>query len=205
MSQTVLFRTVILFLSALAISACATGPKPIGEWREEGFSGQLDRFLIIGVTSRSTRRRVFEDQFVEALAAQKITAIPSYNLITTTQELSRDAVERAIKGKGLGAVLVTRLIGIKQEEVYRKPDSYDYYASYSGFYDQALQQTNQGYYSQFKVLTLETNVYESGSGKLVWSMQSETLDSSRPRDLIEKQIGLTIGNLRKQGLLKSSP
>ncbi len=124
MNQTRFLKTITLILTALAITACAN-TRPVGEWSSEQFTGKLNNILIIGVTSRSTRRRVFEDKFVAELAALQVSATPSYKLITSSVNLTREVVENAIKGQGMGAVLVTRLAGIKEKEVYSQPNNKD--------------------------------------------------------------------------------
>ena len=200
MNQTKLFKSITLILTALVIAACAN-TRPVGEWRSEDFTGKLNNILIIGVTSRSDRRRVFEDKFVEELAALKVNATPSYKLIDSSLYLSRAVVENAIKGQGIGAVLVTRLAGVKDKEVYRQPDNQDENLSYFNYYDKSFHQANDGYTEQYRTVALETNLYDTASGELVWSMQSETMDASQPRHVIEDQIELTISTLAKRGLI----
>ena len=204
MNQSTTLRSIAITFAVFLMAGCATS-KTVGEWRSESFSGQVNNILIIGVTSRSTRRRVFEDKFVEGLAAGGTTAVPSYRLLESSLYLTRDVIERAIEGQNLGAVLVTRLAGVKEEEHYRLPASYDHERGYFGYYDHAWQETNTGYYSEYKIFTLETNLYDTTSGELIWSMQSETMDSSKPRQIIEDQIALTIKTLAKRGLIPAGP
>lgn len=191
----------MLFAAAALLGACASGPKPVGEWREPAYTEKVNNVLVIGVTSRSTRRRVFEDLFVQALSAYGVGGIPSYELITSTQELSRETVLAAIEGRDIDGIIVTRLVGIEEDEVYKAPPSYDYYRDFHGYYDHALQRNNKSYYSQFQILTLETNLYETNTRTLVWSMKSEVIDSDQPRHLIEEQIRLSIKHLEQQGLI----
>jgi hypothetical protein len=115
--------------------------------------------------------------------------------------LSRETVVAAIEGRDIDGVIVTRMVGVKEDEVYKAPPDYDYYRDFHGYYDHALQRNNKSYYSQFKTLTLETNLYETTARTLVWSMKSEVIDSQQPRHLIEEQIQLTIDHLKKQGLI----
>ena len=204
MIQTTLLKFIILILTALVITAC-TSTGPIGEWRKEGFSGKLDDILVIGVTSRSTRRRVFEDKFVEEFAALGINATPSYELIESSMYLSREIVEKAIQGRNLGAVVVTRLAAIKEAEVYQPPDDQDENLSYFSFYDKAFHQQDRGTTSSYGVLTLETNLYDTQSGELVWSMQSEAIDASQPRHIVEEYIALATKTMAKRGLIKANP
>ncbi len=204
MNQIKLYQTITLTLTALVITACAN-TSPVTEWNNEGFKGKLNNILVIGVTSQSRRRQIFEDKFVAGLAALKVNATPSYELIDSSLYLSRKVVENAIKGRNMGAVLVMRLAGIKEKEVYRQPDYQDENMTYFTYYDKAFHQSNDGYYDQYKVVTLETNLYDIQSGELVWSMQSETMDPSQPRQVVEAQIELTISILAKRGLIQGTP
>ncbi len=202
MRQRAIFRPALLFLVASLLGACASSaPKPVGEWREPGYSGKVTNVLVIGVTSRSTRRRVFEDLFSQALAEHGVTATASYELITSTLELSRETVLAAIEGRNMDGIIVTRMVGVKEDEHYKAPPDYDYYRDFHGYYDHALQQNNKSYYSQFRVLTLETNLYETATRTLVWSMKSEVIDAQQPRHIIEEQISLSLDHLKKQGLI----
>lgn len=200
MTKTSLVKTVTLALTVFVIAGCAN-TKPIGEWSNKSFSGKLNNILIIGVTSRSDRRQIFEDKFVKGLGALKVNATPSYELIESSLYLSRAVVENAIKGQDIEAVLVTRIAGVKEKEVYRAPDNQDENLSYFSYYDKSFHQANDGYTAQYRTVALETNLYDTESGELVWSMQSETMDASQPRQVIEDQIELTISTLAKRGLI----
>ncbi len=189
-----------LFLAVATLPSCST-TKPVGEWRSDRFSGRLDNILVIGVTTRHELRYVFENGFVEALAAAGVKGAPGYKLITSTRQLSREEVEKAIRGHEFDGVLITRLVGSRQKDVYQLPADYDYERGYFGYYDHALQETNEGYYAQYRILTLQTNLYDVASEALVWSMKSETMDASKPRDIIEDQIDLTIKTLLRHGLI----
>ena len=201
MKRPAMLRSFFLFACVVLTSACTTGVKPIGEWRDPAYTGKIDNILIVGATSRSTRRRVFEDLFVEALATTNVRSVTSYSLVINTLELSRDTVMQAIEGQNIDAVLVTRLLGVKEKEVYKIPSDYDHHDDYVEYFDLAVSQSNRGYYSQFKVVTLETNVYDARSGNLIWSMQSDTIDRTAPRHVLRDQINLTIHMLGNQGLL----
>jgi len=206
MNQTRFFKLLTLSLTALVIVACAsTGP--IGEWRKEGFADALNDILVIGVTSRSTRRRVFEDKFVEEFAALGVNATPSYQLIESSMYLSRDLVEKAIQGRNLGAVLLTRLVAIKEAAVYQPPDDQneDEDLTYFTFYDKAFHQQDRGTTARYGVVTLETNLYDTQSGELVWSMQSQAIEASQPRHILEEYIALATKTLAKRGLIKANP
>jgi len=186
------------------LGACAS-TRPVMEWRDEGFSGQLNHILVIAALDKVTQRHSIEDGYVEALTAIPVTAVPSYTLMDSDLELSRETVDAAIEGQGFDAVLVTRLLGIEEVEEYQPPVSYDHYRSYHRYYQRSLDYSSPGYYRRYKILTLETNLYDTATQELIWSMQSETIDPSAPQDVIKAQIILTIERLTQGGLIAAQP
>ena len=198
-----LFRPLAIAITAVAISACAT--RPIAEWQDDSFSGPIDNVLIIAASDQQTNRRLFEDSFVKELADRKVKAISSYRLMPIDQVVSRETVEAAVKGQTVDLVLVTRLLGVEEVQAYHPPSYYPYNSSYSSYYSHAMQYSGPGYYESYKVLTLESNLYDTATQQLVWSMQSENFDASTPAKVIEQQIGLTIKTLSERGLVPAKP
>ena len=201
MNQTSLIRTTTLLLTALVMASCAN-IKTVDEWQMKEFEGQFNNFLIIGATSNADQRGMFENKFVELLTSENVVSLQSYKLIYDTRELSREVVAAAIKDKDIDAILITRLIALKQEEVYRRTEDRDEGMNYFTFYDNALRQSEDGYAAEFDVLTLETRIYDVLSGLMVWTMQSRNVDPSAPREVIHNQIKLTIDTLRERGLIQ---
>ena len=198
------FRTTCLLLTGLILGACAS-TRPVMEWRDEGFSGQLNHILVIAAADQATRRHAIEDDYVKALTAVPVTAVPSYTLMDSDIELSRETVEAAIEGQGFDGVLVTRLLGVEEVEEYQPPVTYDHYRSYHRYYQRSLDYSSPGYYRKYKIVKLETNLYDTATQELIWSMQSETIDPSAPQDVIEAQIILTIERLAQGGLVAAKP
>ena len=197
------FGIIALAAAALALAACAT-TRPANEWRNDSIEASIDKVLVIAAIQRSTQRRVYEDEFTSALEARGVTATPGYTLMTASTEVTRESVEQAIRGQDIDAVLVTRLLGIEDVEVYKPPPRHTHHRRYYGYYSHAMTETGAGYYRRFKVLTLETNLYDTHTRELVWSMQSESIEPTAPRTVINEQIDLTIERLQAQGLLAGS-
>ena len=200
MKYSALQHSIMLVLVALWVGACSSS-RPIDEWRSDNFAGTLDNILIIGVTSQSTRRRTFEDTFVSGLAALEVNATPSYKLLASSLELNKEIVTKAIEGKNIGAVLVTRLAGFSEKEVYQPSSDHDEDLSYFSISREGVKQIDEGYYEQHVVLTLETKIYDIASAALIWSMRSEIEDPTASRQAIQDQIKLTIDTLRKRRLV----
>ena len=206
-----IFKTLLAALIAATLAACAS-TKPTAEWINESYSGQVSHVLIIGATRRNERRREFESQFVNALEARGVSATASYKLLPTADELTRESVEAAIRGtqevsvpvifgEDIDAVLVTRLAAIKSADVVRRPANYDYDRDYITYYDHSLRRSSPVYDDEYRVLGLETNLYEVASTELIWKMQSQAITGSRQGEVIATQIELTIKALQKRKLI----
>ncbi len=195
---------IILALTTIALTACASAP-PVMEWRSESFTGKVDDIMIIGVSENAERRYTFETAFVEVLATNNTRAVPSRDLLTSAINLRREIVEKAIEGKQVGAVLITRIAGTKEKETYKLQDDYDYERADSGYYDRALQETNKGYYTNKKLVLLETRLFDTASGKLIWSLRSGTTAEMDPKKVITDLIKLTVTRLAKSGLIATKP
>jgi hypothetical protein len=196
--------TIILALTALALTACANKPPPV-ERRSKSFSGKVDDIMVIGVSENAERRFTFETSFVKALAANQTRAMPSREILTSSINLTREIVEKAIEGQQVGAVLITRIAGVKEKETYQLQDDYDYERADSGYYDIALQETNKGYYANEKLVLLETRLFDTASGKLIWSLQSGATAETEPKKIIKELIELTVTTLSKSGLIAAKP
>ncbi|MDH3219209.1 MAG: hypothetical protein OEO19_06705 [Gammaproteobacteria bacterium] len=188
------------------LAACAI--KPLAEWRDSKFSGTVDNILIIGVSDQPVVRRLFEDTFVKDLAALGVSAKSSYQVLTDAQISSKDALDAAIRSQSMGAVLVTRVIGIEEISTYTPP-TYTYtpltfdrhYRDYHSYFNHAVQVATPGYWDKYEVLKLESNLYDSASQQLIWSIQSESFDPRSATQLIDDQITVAIKSLRNTGLI----
>jgi hypothetical protein len=204
MRNTISPRFFLLLLSALVLAGCSS-TRSVMEWREEAFSGKLDNILVIAAIEERAQQRAVEDAYVKQFGDVAVKAIPGYTLLADETVLSRATVEAAIAGQEIDAVLVTRLLGVEEVEEYQPPSGIEYYHSYHRYYAQARAYSSPGYYIRYKVLTLETNVYDTASQQLIWSMQSESVEPSAPQDVIDEQIALTVKRLAAGGLLPVAP
>ena len=200
MTHTTAGRYFFLAMLLLPILSACSSTRSLQEWRDESFSGQANSLLVIAALEDSERRKKVEDSYVARLAELSIEASASHEVLGDAA-VNRETVESAIAGTSIDAVLVTRLLGIETVEEYRPPERHSYYRSYHRYYMRSMDYASPGYYLEYDVLTLETNLYHRDTGELVWSMQSESLDASSPQQVIDEQIGLTVKRLQANGLI----
>lgn len=205
MQSTRIRMVAVVLLIAAAMSACMT-TKKTAEWRDDSYTGgKFDNILVIGVAQQNSVRRMFESNVVSELKAKNVTAIPSFSIMASDEKISKESVKAAIAGKKVDAVLVTHLVGVDEQEVYYPPTytptmgpGYGYYGYYSRVYDYVYE---PGYYQKYKVVKIETNLYNVSTEKLVWSMQSETIDPDIEEHLVRDNIKIFMEGLARQGLI----
>ncbi len=191
----------------VALSAC-TNTKLSEVWVDPDITKHYNDILVIGISESEQNRRAYESYFVTELEAIGAEAVPSYKLIKAGVKIDRESVSKAIKGLDIDGVIVTHLIGVDEETVYRP--SMDYMPVYSGGYYGGLYSyyphvntyvTRPGYYTTHDTYMLETNLYDVESEELVWSAHSRSFAPESVDEVIVDLTRLVIGDLKEKGLL----
>jgi hypothetical protein len=181
----------LVVATILAGIACAAKTTLSNVWRSDSYPrGTMQRILVIGVAETEAGRRSFEDAFAAALAAQNADAVPSHQLLPGGERLSRESIESAIRGRGFQGVLVTRLLGVDEQEKYVPPSTYvspGYYGwGMYGYYGSSWDVVHRpGYTVTETIVRLETHLYDAGTAELVWAAHSDTFDPRSTDDIID--------------------
>jgi hypothetical protein len=131
-------------------------------WRDEGYSSHIKKVFIIGVSPKPVIRRIFEREFVNQLKSHGVDAVASHQVIPSDEMLDKETIVSKIKDLDIDTVLITRLAEKKTTTTYFN----DWYGYYSG--------SHRIVYKE-ELVSLETNLYEVRTEKLIWSALSETV------------------------------
>jgi hypothetical protein len=192
----------LLLVTAVLIS-CTTA-KPTMEWKDPNYAGgPFENTLIVGIANQKTVRRNFENTFVDRLGEDNIKATASFAVIPSEVRPTEESIRAVINDIKFDSVLVTHLVGVEEKEVYRPPtyrmDPYRGFYSYYGYVGGYIYEP--GYYTRHEQVKLETNLYDTQTEQLVWSMQSETMNPNSDKALIDAKIKTVIKHLKSQGLI----
>lgn len=193
---------------ALFVSSCAN-TKISQSWVEPDNKRSYNDLLIIGVGESQQNRRAYESHFIEELRANGTEAEASYKLIPSSTELNRNSVTKAIEGMEIDGIIVTHMVAVDEETIYRP--SMDYMPMYGGGYYGGLYSyyphvntyvSRPGYYTTHETYTLETNLYDVESEELVWSARSRTFSPESVSEVINDLTKLLIKDLKEKNLIK---
>jgi hypothetical protein len=202
-------RAFLSVASALLLAACST-TKVLNVWQDEAFQGErFSKVLVVGVLREPAYRRLFENEMVSALRSTGVGAYASYNVFPDTDKIERGAAVEQIHSLGVDAVLVTRLVDTRSETVYTPGTTYvqrdpiyrrrGWYGYYGGSYTVIH---TPGYATEFNISTAETNVFEVSSEQPVWTVLTETSETSVTR-AIGSYVKAIADSLRSSGLFRS--
>jgi hypothetical protein len=203
-----LFKFAALALSAsLLFFSCAT-TKITETWKDDGYRGApFSDLFVIGVAKKETTRRSFENKFVKKLQAEGVQAVASSSVMESDQKIEKATILAAIEKLDIDAVLVTRLVSLKEKEVrspsaseYGSPDDYQgrYYTDYNTAYDYAHQPAQ---YTTSVRVGLETKLYDVKTEKLIWAATSKTANPKSNIKLFDAVIEALVRDLKKNKLL----
>jgi len=200
-----LLSSVVLFL----FSSCATTTLT-STWYDAQYSGKkaLRDVLVIAVIKDNTGRRLYEDGFVKKLAESGINGIQSYTLEDSDIDPTRVAVEKAIADAGAHFVLITRHLGTDTKQHYRPPEPVSVFADplysrYYRYYPLAYREVyyTPGYSYSVTTVSIEANLYDAKTERIIWSAQSTSVDPKITQNYIEDLINVFSMDLQEKGLL----
>jgi len=158
-------------LVGVACISCATKTELSGVWKADSAKARpMEQILVIGIAENDVKRRSFEDNFAAALEEQGANAVPSYQILPNSDRLSKESIQRAIRGRGIQGVILTQLVQIDERQEYIPPKTY-VSPSYRGrgmygYYGRSYEVVHQpGYTINTTIVRLETHLYETASGR----------------------------------------
>lgn len=204
--------------AVIFLSACTTTSTKMSEtWKAPDFQGrQYNNLLVLAVGKTDTNRHIFEDALAKALIAKGAQAKPSYTVLSNTSEISKAAVEEAIKKYHYDGIIVTTLIGV---DSYTKrvstpsyvvstgyPVGYRGYRGYQGYYgyyrNSYIFVNGEDYDIEKSIVSLETKLYDIQSEKLVWSGRSTTFEPESATAVISSVTDIISKELIKEGVIR---
>jgi hypothetical protein len=194
----------ILVTGAMLVTACAS-TQLTSVWKDPSYQARPAKIMVIGLAKKQEIRRLFEDEFVQQLKARGTEAIASYTVLADKQQDDQAAIAAKVSELGADSILLTRLVSKKTVQFYVPGSVYappPYYGSWSSYYGNSYSAMNSaGYVGEDQYAVMETNLYEAGNDKLVWSATSETMLGDSNRNLIMSYIEVMVKAMSYNKLL----
>jgi len=190
---------------AMLVTSCATTTNISSVWKDQLYQVKPHKIMIIGIALKPANKRTLEDEFEKQISALGTQAVSSYTILPDSKDTNKEVIAEKMKELGADAVLITRIAS--RETVYNSvPGVYSppaYYGSWKNYYANGY--TNMyspGYVEETKYAIMETNIYDAGNDKLIWSASSETNISGSDQRFIKSYVTVIVEKMVQQKLLQ---
>jgi len=183
----------------LLLAACAS-TRIVDSWTAPGLTPSDLRFqhvVAIAVLDDETSQRVAEDAVAQAATRTRVT--PAYRLLSPAERADPELLRLALSRAGVDGVVTVRLVGTEAKQTWVPGSTVAVGGGYWGYYGQLIYEP--GHYRTDTVVRIETTLHDFGSGKLLWSGISESMNPENVRQVVAEIVAAARKDLRKQGLL----
>jgi len=187
----------ITALVVLLAAACAS-TKITSTWRDPAIGPvQFRKVVGIALSRDTTLRRIAEDEFVRAVGPA--TAIAGYAVVDDSELHDKALVKQRVEAAHADGVVVFRLVNVEQQQRWVPPTTYGNAWGYWGYAAPLVYQP--GYLVTDNIVQIETNAWDVGTARLVWSARSETFNPKDANALVTGVVDATVEALRKEKLV----
>jgi len=197
------FCALLLFF---LVSGCASS-KITGEWKSPNLGiKKYTHILVIGVAKQPDRRKFYEEEFAKQLNMQGIMAIASHTIIPRDKMQDKDTIVKSIEGLKVDGVIVTRLMGIKEQKKVAHDKTYQvpfgYYNNMYDYYDNTFATApSRSYAESHEYLQLESNLYDAETEMLAYTITTDTFIRQKFEKRITAYIKTVVQQLKQNNLL----
>ena len=163
------------------------------------------RALVIAVAPKAEARRAFETRLASDLEARGIVALPSFLLVNDATQVSKDKLRPVLVQNNIQVVIISSVKAIESSQTYQPPQAvgpqdnlyrnFDTYQVYS-----SSGQHETGTYNKHIEYILETNLFDTGSEKLSWSITTRSSESNSLKTRIDNLVNTLIKQGEKDGV-----
>ncbi len=208
-------KIILAVLVVLVLSSCSA-TRMTAVWQDDAYTaGALTKVLIKGVAQNQRDSHIFEDAFVKQFSQNGIEAFASALTapdvkLDLPMKIPSELIAEAQK-RQMDALLVVHLAGIVKKTVYHPPRPYFMSMTYCDLHHRPYHHFSShfmydpvyepGYYTEHQFFQIESNLYDTQTGQLIWSAASETFEPASINALVESVSKVVIENLRTSQLL----
>jgi hypothetical protein len=192
---------------ALAASAQA-GTKIVNSWADAQFGKmKFKNVLAIVATKDASLRRTAEDEICKNVV--KTACTRGYTILSELDAGDKEKAIAKIKAGGFDAVVLLRALGgdggVTREAGAAMPQYYwtfdVYYGYWGGSWGVPYVAANTSYTKAQTYVTLETNIYDLSTDKLVWGGSTQTKNPDSARELVKDVTKAVRKDLKAKGLV----
>jgi hypothetical protein len=195
-------------LLASVLIGCGSSTRLVTSWRDPSVSveeGSLNKVLFVALLKDEATRRAAEDELASRSKAQGVASYTYFG--NNIEAINAPGMNEQMIKDGIDGVVIMRLVDLTKEQTYVPGTTYpSYYGSPYGYYGYAAPMYyDPGYVRTDVTYTIETNIYGTKQGKLVWTGTTSTVNPSDLSTTVREIMEEIHWKMVKEGFLKRPP
>lgn len=194
----------IVFFSITVIYSCSSSTKLQNMWMNESFEKEeFKKILVFGMAGKEWKRKAYENEFATALKKYNLETVVAWQVLPKGEKLTVDTFEKYFKDQDIDAVLVALETGQSTQETMYGGGTSFVAMGFNGFYisTSPIYQV-PGYLAEEKIIHMDTKLFETKEGKLVWSAASESYEPRSTSEVIKFVSLIVVDELYQEGFIK---
>jgi hypothetical protein len=192
----------LVLLGVLFMTGCSA-TRLTTSWRDDSLkTGQIKKPMILAIVEKKVVRARLEDEFVKSLREMGVEAVQSYKTLPDLKGIDAAAVKANLIENGRDSVLAIKLVDTKKETVQVPGTITPIYSNFGSFYSGTTSAVYMpGYSYDYKIYSIQNNLYTVSDEKLVWTGVSESEEETGSVDDALRNFAEFIAkSMKKQGV-----
>ena len=195
---------VSVFFTIAIISSCSSSTQLQNIWKNESYQKEgFKKILVFGMAGKEWKKKVYENEFGTVFKKYNVETVIAWQVLPKGEQLTIETFEKYFVDQNIDAVLVAVETGKSTKETsYGGGTSY-VSAGFRGFYisTSPIYQV-PSYLSEETIIYMDTKLFETKEGKLVWSATSESYEPKSTSDVIKFVSLIVVDELFQEGFIK---
>lgn len=195
---------VSLFFTITIISSCSSSTQLQNVWKNDSFQeAGFKKILVFGMAGKEWKKKAYENEFGTVLKKYNVETVVAWQVLPKGEKLTIETFEKYFKDQDIDAVLVTMETGESTKETMYSGGTSYVAMGFNGFYisTSSIYQV-PGYLSEEKIIYMDTKLFETKEGKLVWSATSESYEPKSTSDVIKLVSLMVADDLYQYGFIR---
>jgi hypothetical protein len=179
------------------VAAAAPGDEVEKVYQDPAFNATVTKILVVGVHEDRSVRGQFENAVARALRGAGASGEASLFTAAGSAPLTPDTLVDAARRARADAVMVTRVVDVRTENVDPDSDFNEYFRAYSRYEDPLPVTTTH-------TVRVRTDLYLVDNQARIWGVESTAVDKANLFGVIDGIAKAVSAQLRSDGLIPDS-
>lgn len=206
-----LIRIAVVLCLTVMLCSCAA-VSVVDTWSNPSLRGaRLHKVLVVSYAKKDASRAVYEDTLVSELNKHGVEAVASYTMISGATLPDWQVLDRAVRSTGAQGVLFVQTIKVEKQTTVQPSAVATPYPGYwyppafpewdfPGYY-RSMALYGPSYISTYEVATMQVNLFDTGSDKLLWAGTMQTMEPEKVTTVAKDLARKVVKSLKREGLI----